>query len=368
MNTRVREKASCIIILANNRSKKATNINAASHFDEVLDVVDRYVVIPRPFIHVDQPLPQRIAPPSISPAHRSLASPPISSAPRTPHSVYIKKPTFKFKVNKNKSKIKNASLNPTNQYKRNTQPKETNYIHPHLDSVFTPSNSTHDHNLIKTSSTLTSSSPHLNTLNTLPLSLSNFSSCNQYTRKSPHTHRIIPPFHFHSPDVSSGYSTNSKSQSSHDYPNSSDNDSSPHRTRSLTDIYKELDQFEAHFVDLDMDALIGEEEPDTANELIITVREALSGTDGPKWRAAMEEEMTALLKNKTWSLVDPPPDRQIVSCKWVLRKKTDATGNIIRFKARLVARGFSQIPGIDFKDTFSPTLRSITFLIVRKGG
>ena len=77
----------------------------------------------------------------------------------------------------------------------------------------------------------------------------------------------------------------------------------------------------------------------------------------------MKEEMIALLKNKTWSIVDPPPDRKIVSCKWVLRKKTDANGIIIRFKARLVACGFSQILGIDFKDTLSPTLRSITFCI-----
>ena len=109
-------------------------------------------------------------------------------------------------------------------------------------------------------------------------------------------------------------------------------------------------------MDLDMDALIVEEESNTANELIITVREALCGTDGPKWSATMEEEMEALLKNKTWSLVDPPPDRQIVSCKWVLQKMTDVTGNIICFKARLVARGFPQIPGIDFKDKFSPAL------------
>ena len=84
-----------------------------------------------------------------------------------------------------------------------------------------------------------------------------------------------------------------------------------------------------------MDAVIVEEEPDTANELIITIREALSGTNDPKWRAIMEEEMTALLKNKTWSPVDPPPDHQIVSCKWVLRKKTDATRNII-YASKLV--------------------------------
>ena len=259
--------------------------------------------------------------------------------------------------------MKITSLNLTNQHKRTTQPKLTNYIHPHLDSGFTPSNSTHYNDLTNTSSPSTMSSSHLHTFNTLPLSLSILSTSNQHALESPQTHQIIPSFHLESPDITSDFSINSKSQSSQDYPNPYDNDSPPRRTRSLSDIYKELDQFEAHFVDLDMDALIIEEEPDTTNELIITVREALSGTDGPKWRAAMEEEMTALLKNKTWSLVDPPPDRQIVSCKWVLRKKTDATGNIIRFKARLVARGFSQIPGIDFKDTFSPTLRSITFRI-----
>ena len=77
----------------------------------------------------------------------------------------------------------------------------------------------------------------------------------------------------------------------------------------------------------------------------------------------MKEEMTTLLKNTTWSLVDQPPDQQIVNCKWVLRKKTNANGNSIRFKGRFVACGFLQIPRIDFKYTFSSTLQSITFHI-----
>ena len=82
--------------------------------------------------------------------HRPLASPPISSTPRTPpvRLRLHKKLTFKFKVNRNKSKIKNTSLNLTNQHKRTTQPKLTNYIHTHLDSGFTPSNSTHGHHFV----------------------------------------------------------------------------------------------------------------------------------------------------------------------------------------------------------------------------
>ena len=216
--------------------------------------------------------------------HRPLASPPISSTPRTPpvRLRLHKKLTFKFKVNRNKSKIKNTSLNLTNQHKRTTQPKQTNYIHPHLDSGFTPSNSTHYDDLTNTSSTSTLSSPRLHTINTSPLSLSNFSDANQHVLESPQTYQIILSFHFHSPDITSDFSINSKSQSSQDYTNSYDNDLPPRRTRSLSDIYKELHQFEAHFVDLDMDALIVEEEPDTANELILTVREGLSGTDDPK--------------------------------------------------------------------------------------
>ena len=84
---------------------------------------------------------------------------------------------------------------------------------------------------------------------------SNFSSSNQYIPNSPHTHQITLPFHLHSPDVTNDYSTNSKPQSSPDYPKSLYNNCPPHRMCSLANVYKELDQFEAHFVDLDIDAL-----------------------------------------------------------------------------------------------------------------
>ena len=192
------------VISANNRSKKAINIIIASHFDDVPAVVDRYMVIPHPFIHAAQPLPLPIVSHPISPAPR-----PISSTPRTPH-VQLrrhKKPTLKFRFNKNKSKINNNK-----PLKLTTQPKQTNYIQPNLDSVFTPSSPTHYHNLTNTSSTSTSSSPRLNTLNTLPLSLSNLSTSNQYTPEISQTHQIIPPFHLPTLDVTTSYSTSSKSQ------------------------------------------------------------------------------------------------------------------------------------------------------------
>ena len=78
----------------------------------------------------------------------------------------------------------------------------------------------------------------------------------------------------------------------------------------------------------------------------------------------MQTEATALTKNKTWTLVPRPSNSNIVSCKWLFTKKCDAHGTPIRFKARLVARGFSQIPGIDYHETFSPTLRITSFRLL----
>ena len=78
----------------------------------------------------------------------------------------------------------------------------------------------------------------------------------------------------------------------------------------------------------------------------------------------MKDEMHSLTKNKTWDLVEKPTDRKIITCKWVLRIEYDPQGQTIRFKARLVARGFTQVPGIDFTDTFSPTLRITSFRLL----
>ena len=61
--------------------------------------------------------------------------------------------------------------------------------------------------------------------------------------------------------------------------------------------------------------------------------------------------MKALNRNKSWTSVPPPKVQNVISRKWVLIKKTNAHGVEVRFHARVVARGFSQILGIDFKDT-----------------
>ena len=80
----------------------------------------------------------------------------------------------------------------------------------------------------------------------------------------------------------------------------------------------------------------------------------------PQWRAAMNSEFDALLKNRTWHLVSPQTAWNIIGCKWVFRIKRRADGSVERFKGSLVAKGFHQQPGIDFGETFSPVIKPTT--------
>jgi histone deacetylase 1/2 len=71
------------------------------------------------------------------------------------------------------------------------------------------------------------------------------------------------------------------------------------------------------------------------------------------WKAAMDEEYDALIKNKTWHLVPSDHGQNIIDCKWVYKIKRKADGSIDGYKARLVAKGFKQHYGIDYEDTLS---------------
>ena len=80
----------------------------------------------------------------------------------------------------------------------------------------------------------------------------------------------------------------------------------------------------------------------------------------PYWplrEKAIEEELETLHKAGTWELTEAPQGANIVGSKWVFRAKKDAAGNVIHYKARLVAQGFSQVPGVDYFDTFAPVAK-----------
>lgn len=75
----------------------------------------------------------------------------------------------------------------------------------------------------------------------------------------------------------------------------------------------------------------------------------------------MVEEIESIRANDTWDLVDLPSGRRPVGCKWVYKIKRDSNGKPIRYKARLVAQGFSQRYGVDYDEVFAPVVRQTTF-------
>lgn len=66
------------------------------------------------------------------------------------------------------------------------------------------------------------------------------------------------------------------------------------------------------------------------------------------WQQAMAEEYQALVKQGTWTLVNPPAGANIIECQWIFKIKRHSNGSIARYKARLVANGNQQEEGLDF--------------------
>lgn len=88
-------------------------------------------------------------------------------------------------------------------------------------------------------------------------------------------------------------------------------------------------------------------------ELPTTVKETKTSPDAKKWELAMADELSSLKRNETWTLVEAPKDRKPIRNKWIFRLKIKPDGSVDRYKARLVIKGCSQKPGIDFSDIFT---------------
>ena len=86
-------------------------------------------------------------------------------------------------------------------------------------------------------------------------------------------------------------------------------------------------------------------------------KEARNSPDWPHWLTAMGVEIDQLNKQKTWIIVDLPPNRTALKTRWVYKIKTNKNNKIIKYKARWVVKGFSQIYGIDYEETFANTCR-----------
>lgn len=124
------------------------------------------------------------------------------------------------------------------------------------------------------------------------------------------------------------------------HPNDADDMDSPSPNESIDDALP-ADECHAALIDSDPNSY----------------REAMSGSDSSLWDRACHEEYQAMMENDTWELVPLPHGREAIGCRWVFKTKYRADGSIERYKARIVAKGYAQRPGLDFTETFAPVAK-----------
>ena len=95
-----------------------------------------------------------------------------------------------------------------------------------------------------------------------------------------------------------------------------------------------------------------------------TVYEAKQADEWDQWYRAMNDEVKALQDKETWDPVRPPTDRDVIPGKWVYKVKLGPSGQVNKHKSRYVVKGFKQVEGLDFFETFAPTFKPERFRIL----
>ncbi|KAL4301681.1 hypothetical protein GQ457_10G015230 [Hibiscus cannabinus] len=83
-----------------------------------------------------------------------------------------------------------------------------------------------------------------------------------------------------------------------------------------------------------------------------------------RWKLAMDEEIKSIEKNNTWELSELPKGHEAIGVKWIFKKKKNASGEVVRYKARLVVKGYKQKHGIDYDEVFAPVARIETIRLI----
>lgn len=95
-----------------------------------------------------------------------------------------------------------------------------------------------------------------------------------------------------------------------------------------------------------------------------TYHEAITSTEGPLWKEAIQSEFESILQNHTWELVDLPPGCKPLTSKWIFKRKMKTDGTVDKYKSRLVICGNRQKEGLDYFDTYSPVTRITSIRVI----
>ena len=85
----------------------------------------------------------------------------------------------------------------------------------------------------------------------------------------------------------------------------------------------------------------------------INFRQVMESSNAQKWIDAMNEEIKSMKDDEVWDLFPLAEGAKPIGCKWTFKTKRDLKGDVERYKARLIAKGFIQKEGIDYTETFS---------------
>ena len=119
-----------------------------------------------------------------------------------------------------------------------------------------------------------------------------------------------------------------------------------------------MDDIFAYAAALDISEEIEDHEPRS-------IYECKRRNNWPKWKDAIEAELKSLEKRQVFGpIVQTPAGVKPVGYRWVFVHKRNEKSEVVRYKARLVAQGFSQRPGIDYEETYSPVMDATTFIFL----
>ncbi|KAA0040456.1 gag/pol protein [Cucumis melo var. makuwa] len=86
----------------------------------------------------------------------------------------------------------------------------------------------------------------------------------------------------------------------------------------------------------------------------LTFKKTMEDVDKDEWINAMNLEMESMYFNSIWDLIDRHDGVKPVGCKWIYKRKRGEDGQVQTFRARLVAKGYTQVEGVDYEETFLP--------------